>query len=410
MAVNITPDNANEVNNYRNKAVWNNTAGSVVFNNSTGREYVSLTHRSGSNLTFANQTTSEFNPNTRQTLTNGDTFETTKGNRYLMAKEMEHRVFGDLTILTGSSKLYNTPILDSYIDVQTKLATVKSSPEIMQPGYGNNTGVVYKAEGGGINPATGSTQDQIFSPNPAYKNIKEIYSQTQKELLAYEKELGDGGNLKLMSGKDVLLVAGAKATTFDTVFINPNGRAVDSKLIFDGSAIKPKQTSAPYFEEKDVASNIPFGNISIAANNKFTIRSAAGGINMFTSGCLKLASTGITNVQGAQVCITGSSNGGNTGHVFIRSGNLVEIKGSNVNLESDDHVSVKSGLSVTGDQIITGDLVVGGDLTVLGDIICKQQITADGDIIAGGEGGVSLLNHLHPDLTSGGTTDKPLPG
>lgn len=416
MAVNIQTENPNEVNNYRNKSVWNNTAGSVVFNNSTGREYVALTHRSGSNITFANQATSEFNPNNKQTLTNGDTFETTKGNRYLIAKEMEHRVFGDINIITGSPKLYNTPILDNYINAYTKLATAKSSPELMQPGYGNNTGVQYEADGDGPNPETGSTQGQTFKETPAQKNIQDLYTQTQRELLPYERELGNGGNIKLMSGKDVLLVAGTKATTFDTVFINPNGRAVDSKLQYDGESISSKQTSAPYFEEKDVTSNIPFGNVHISASNKLAIRSAAGGITMTTSGGLKLASTGITNLQGAQVCITGSSNGGKTGHVIIRSGNLVEVEGSNINLTSNTHVSIKPGLSVTGDQIITGDLVIGGNLTVLGDILCKQTITAEediianGDVIAGGQGGVSLLEHLHPDQTSGGTTGKPIPG
>jgi len=422
MSVSIPTETPNEVNNYRNKAVWNNTAGSVVFNNSTGREYVALSHRSGSNITFANQATSEFNPNNRQTLTNGNTFETTKGNRYIIASEMEHRVLGDLNIITGSPKIYNTPILDNYIDAQTKLAVAKASPEVLQPGYGNNTGVVYTSDGDGVNPETGSTQGQTFKANPAQQNIQELYTQTQKELLAYEKELGTGGNIKLMSGKDVLLIAGTKPTTFDTVFINPNGRAVDSRLIYDGTQIQSKKTSAPYFEEKDVASNIPFGNVNISSSNKLTMRSAAGGINMFTSGGLKLASTGITNLQGAQVCITGSSNGGSTGHILIRSGNLVELEGGNINLTSDQHVSIKPGLSVTGDQIITGDLVVGGNLTVLGNIFCKkeitadgniygkQDITADGDIVAGGQGGVSLLNHLHPDLTSGGVTGKPIPG
>ena len=35
--VEIPVNNPNEVNNYRNKAVWNHTAGAMTFNNSTGR-------------------------------------------------------------------------------------------------------------------------------------------------------------------------------------------------------------------------------------------------------------------------------------------------------------------------------------------------------------------------------------
>ena len=143
----IPVNSPNEVNNYRNKAVWNHTAGAFTFNNSTGREYIQLAHKSGGSLTFANQATSEFNPNNRQTLTNGNTFETTKGSRHLIAQELEHRVYGDVTILTGDAKLYTTPLVNDYMLEQSKLAAKKSTPEIMQPGFGNVTGVVHQPKG-----------------------------------------------------------------------------------------------------------------------------------------------------------------------------------------------------------------------------------------------------------------------
>ena len=397
--------NPNEVNNYRNKVVWNHTAGAVTFENSTGREYIQIAHRSGSNLTFANQATSEFNPNNKQTTTLGNTFETTKGNRHMLAQELEQRVYGDVTILTGDSKLFNSPLLDSYILELNTLAAAKGSPELMQPGFGNVTGAIYEAKGDSPDPETGSTEGKFFEPNPLQANIQSIYKETQKKLTPYEKLMGNGGNIKLLSGKDILIKAGAAVTNFDTLFINPNGRAVNDKLVYDGDVtITSKLKSAPYFEEKDVASNIPFGNLHIEACNKLDFNSAAGGITFGTSGPIRLSGQAITTIQGAQVNITGGAGGGATGHIFIKSGDLIEIVGSNVNLKSGTDVFIEPGLSVLGDQTISGNLVIGGNLTVLGNIVCKgtihanKNITSDVDVIAAG---ISLVNHTHPSAPSG---------
>lgn len=409
--VEIPVNNPNEVNNYRNKAVWNHTAGAMTFNNSTGREYIHLAHKSGSHLTFANQVTSEFNPNNRQTLTNGNTFHTSKGSYNLVSQEAEHRVYGDITFLTGDTNLYNTPLMDGYMAEQTKLAAIKSSPEMMQPGFGNVTGAVHEPKGDSPDPETGSTQGKNFEPNKAHKNMAEFYKDTQKKLTPYEQLMGNGGSIKLLSGKDILIAAGAAPANFDTVFINPNGRAVADKLSYDGDkTITPKKKSAPYFEEKDVASNIPFGNVHFQAGNKLDFNSAAGGITFGTSGPLRLAGQGITYIGGAQVNITGGAGGGSTGHVFITSGDLIEIEGANVNIKSGTDVFIDAGVSITKDQIIAGDLVVGGNLTVLGNIICKGTIDADKtitskvDVIADG---ISLKNHTHGGIQSGSSETSP---
>jgi hypothetical protein len=64
MAISLIPVlNPNELNTYRNEAVWNHSAGTITFNNTTGSESVSLAHRGGASLVFGNQVTTEFNPN-----------------------------------------------------------------------------------------------------------------------------------------------------------------------------------------------------------------------------------------------------------------------------------------------------------------------------------------------------------
>lgn len=401
----IPVNNPNEVNNLRNKVVWNHSAGALTFNNSTGREYVHIAHKSGAHLTFANQATSEFNPNNRQTLTNGDTFHTTKGSHNILAQELEQRVYGDVTILTGNTNMYTSPLMESYMVEQNKLAAVKAGPEVMQPGFGNVTGVAYQAKGDTPDPETGSTQGKNFEPSPGQANIKDIYKETQKKLTPYEKLMGNGGSIKLLAGKDILIQSGAASTNFDTVFINPVGRKVLNKLEYDGDkTVKVKETSGPYYEEKDVASNIPFGNIHIQASNKLDFNSAAGGITFGTSGPLRFAGQGITTLGGAQVNITGGAGGGSTGHVFITSGDLIEIKGSNINIHGSTDIVIEPGLSVIGNQIISGDLIVSGNLTVLGNIKCKGTITADVDVIGAG---ISLKSHTHGGVQGGNGNTAP---
>jgi len=459
MATDNTINNANEINNFRQSTVWNHTAGTLKFNNSTGREYVHIAHKSGSNLTFGNQATSEFNPNNRQTLTNGDTFQTTKGNHHIMAEQLEQRVFGDVTILTGNPNMYSSSFMNSYMQEQATLAAHKASPELKQPGFSNVTGSVHKAAGGQPDPLTGSTQGKSFTKNESHQNMTQIYKDTQKKLTPFEKEMGNGGSIKLLSGKDLLLMAGTAPSNFDTVFINPVGRKVKQKFEYDNNkTVTLKETSAPYFEEKDVATGVPFGNIHIQAGNKLDLNSAAGGINLGTSGPIRLSTKAITYIGGAQVNIAGSAGEGATGDVFITSGDHIEINGPNINIKGKTHVFIEPGLSVEGNQIIKGDLVVSGNLTVIGNIVCKGAIgavgnigseasiqstqdiqcggslsvvgsihcsgsadvagsigvgggiTAGGDIVADNAGTkVSLLNHIH--LTAGiGVPSPPFPG
>jgi len=399
----IPNNNPNETDNYRNKHVENHTAGAITVNNSTGREYIHLAHKSGSHLTMANQATSEFNPNNRQTLTNGDTYHTTKGSNYVMAQQSEHRIFGDLTFITGDNNLFTTPLVDNYMKEQNKLAAAKSSPEVLQPGFGNVTGASHKAVGGIPDPKTGSTQDVNFSPNPVHTNIQELYKDTQKKLTPYEKQMGNGGSIKFQSGKDILIQAGTAATNFDTVFINPIGRKVVSNLKSDGTKITKIETSAPYFEEKDVASGIPFGNIHILASNKLDFNSAAGGIAFGTSGPIRLAGKGITTIGGAQVNITGSAGGGATGHVFIAAGDLLELEGGNINIKSAVDVVIEPGLSVIGNQIVNGDLTVGGNLTVMGNIKCLGDILAVKNITTNKNLQVDIDTNIKGDLNVKGS-------
>jgi hypothetical protein len=215
----------NEINTYRNEVVWNHTAGAIVFNNTTGQETVSIAHRGGASLVFGNQTTAEFNPNNKQAVIQGDSFTTVKGDQYnLTFNGREDRVIGDLVVITGSPTFINGPAASLYLDKQSEIATAQCAPEDGTIGIGNNTGVE-------IPPGT-DTASVIF--------------EKEKELIEIARDMGEGGNIQLLSCKHINIQAGTSGVTFDSGILKPEGRIVNRRYTYNGLGASPSTgTEAP---------------------------------------------------------------------------------------------------------------------------------------------------------------------
>lgn len=395
-----TVNNPIEKDIYRNKVVQNHTAFSTTIENTTGKEYYNETFRNGSSKTYTNQTTVEFDAANRQRLTLGDSFRTVEGGDYSYSNEKEVRVAGDFNVITGSPEVYNNPLFDNWMDEYAEVVASKVQFEQNRGGFTNNSGAELSRDGD-VDEESGSTQGMSFTLNDAQQNMQKILENTQEKLTDIERKFGYGGNIKLQSAKNILIKAGFTTSTFDSAAIDPVGMKVDKGLIFDGESITKQSTNAPYLEEKDTASNVPFGNLYIQSGNGISFSTGANGFDFTTNGSIKMVGTSNTVIGGAQVLIGSSLNGGKAGSVIVRSARYLNLESSNINIKSDDDVLIDSGLSVTKDVIIAGDLVVGGNLRVLGSIV------ANGDIVAGGEGGVSLLNHTHGGVENGGGNTQP---
>lgn len=397
---------ATQINNpietelYRNKVVENHTAFSRTIDNSTGREHYSEYHSSGSGKSYTNQVTTEFDANNRTRLTKGDSFKTIEGGDYSIANEKENRVFGDFTVITGPNEAYNSPIYTNWMEEYSEVVASKVQFEQNRGGFANNSGAVFPREGN-VDTDSGSTQGQSFPSNAAQDGMQDLLERKQDTLVDLERNMGIGGSIKLLSAKNILIKAGTVTSTFDSAAIDPVGMKVDKGLAFDGEKITKQFTNAPYLEEKDTASNVPFGNLYLQSGNGLSFNTGAGGMNFTTNGSIKIAGTSNTIIGGAQILIGSSLNDGQAGSVMIRGARYLNLESSNINIVSDDDVLVDAGLSVTKNVIIAGDLVVGGNLRVLGSIV------ANGDIVAGGEGGVSLLNHTHGGVENGGGNTQP---
>lgn len=353
--------NPNELNTYRNEAVWNHSAGTISFNNTTGSESVSLAHRGGASLVFGNQVTSEFNPNNRQVYTQGDNFATVKGNNYTLTyTNKEDRTFGDHHFITGSPQFLNNILASRYIEVQAEIAAMQVIPENEIPGTGNNTGA-----------------ELAGSP----KDVQALLKEKQAELTQIAQSMGEGGNLHFLSCKHINIVAGTSPANFDSGNFQKEAREVKGISTYTGTGFAGVVTSepafVPQFNEVNTASTIPFGDVTVNAATKINLQAGAGGIDIKSAGSMKFAGTGMTVVGGSQVMVT------SPGSVYVTS-KYTELKSEgNVNIVAPQ-ANIDSKLTVEQDAVMKGKLAVAGDSTVLGNSYVKAGIAAGAGIVAGG--------------------------
>ena len=389
----------------RGQVVWNTKAGSIVFDENTGQERLQLSHTSGANLNFNNQTVSLFAPNNAQYLTHGNKFSTTVGDNFSTTNSnKEERMFGDYTLITGSPKWFTDPIADNWIAAHHDIAAAKAAPEHTYGAIGNNTDTVYE-EKGTPEEGSGAVQGGSYEPSPAHQDIPALLEAKAGEIAEIEREMGVGGSIKVLSLKHIHLQAGPKAITFDSGVIVPKGKSVTRKVISEDGKLKEIKTSVPIYESKDTSSAVPFGDVHISAGTKLNMNSGSGGVSIKSAGEVNLNSTGRLMLGGAEVAIGGSTSGKGgrvtivtDKDVYIESGDIIGMDAPNINMFASNQITHK-----TPEAVYTGNLHVHGNLIVDG------YIHAKGDIVAGAGGSnVSLLKHTHSGVCTGsGSTQKP---
>ena len=390
--------------NQRGQIVQNSKAGAVVHDETTGQEKIQITQKGGGNVKITDTVNSEFAPNNKQTLVHGDQFSTTAGNNYSTTKSnREERVEGDLTIITGSENFFTTPVASDWIEKNTEIAAAKASPEYNYGAIGNNSDTEYP-EGGTPDSDSGSVEGGSYEPTQAHADIPAMLEAKAADIAETEREMGVGGNIKMMTTKHFFLQAGTKAVTFDSGRIVPNGKSVTQKYdVVDGKA-KEVKTSTSTYESADTSSAVPFGGITMSASAKMNVVVGSGGVSIKSAGETNINSTGRLMLGGAEVAIGGSTKGGagrvtiiSDSDLYMESGVITARNAPNINDIADN-----THTFITPQAVFTGNLHVAGDLIVQGEII------AYGDITAGGPGGVSLLKHTHGGVETGsGNTSAP---
>jgi hypothetical protein len=372
----------------RDEAVLNAKGGTITLDNTTGSEAVRISQKGGGNVKITDTVNSEFAPNNKQTLVNGDKFSTTKGDYFnQIQSNKEDRTFGDHTISVGDPNFYTTSLAQDWLDTFQDIAIAKTNPELNYGGVGVNTEIAFPVDG--TPSESGAVEGGTYTKNKAQEFIQDIIEEAAPKLAKIEKDMGVGGNLKLFTTKNFVLRAGAGTASTDPGIMVANARPVTKKYkVEDGKAVEETQPVSVY-ESKDTANGIPFGDVHISAGTKIRMNAGAGGVGITSAGDVSIASTGRYTIGGAEVAIGGSTIGD--------SGQLITHNAPYINNIAKEQIT-----HVTPCAVFTGDLHVTGDLRVEGNIIsCGfYGIRAKGDIVAGG-GAVSLLNHRHGGVEQG---------
>ena len=385
--------------------VRNSGGHSEVVNGTTGQESYQISDLNGNTIKLSKDGITKFTPNNDSSLTHGNTYSTTRGDTYTTSNNHEITAKADVTVITGPPEFITNPIVDNWVETYQPVATAKAAPEYNYGAIGNNTGTVFE-DGGTPEEGSGAVQGGTYEPSKV--DIPALLESTAPELARIERQMGKGGNVRVLSMKDIVVVAGTKAIAFDSGVTVPNGKPVTQKVISVDGELQEVKTSVPIHESKDTSGAVPWGNIDVKAMTKFNMTTGSGGLSIKSAGEANINSTGRLMLGGSEVAIGGSSKEGygrvtiNTDRdVFIKSDKLVTIVAPNVNIHSNNQIT-----HITPEAMFTGNLHVQGNLTVTG------YIHAKGDIVAGkGSTDISLLNHTHTDTpgTGAGETSPPIP-
>ena len=380
----------------RGQTVLNTAAGSIVSDENTGNEKIQITHKGGGNINLNDKVNSEFAPNNKQTLVHGDQYSTTAGDNFSTTKSnKEERVEGDLTIITGSEKFFTDPVASDWIDKSAEIAAAKAAPEYNYGAIGNNTGTEY-ANGGTPDSDSGAVEGGNYEPSPAHADIPALMEAKAGEIADVERQMGVGGNIKMMSAKHMFLQAGTKAVTFDSGVMVPNARKVVKQYEVDGGECKAVYTAVPNYESKDTAGSVPFGDVHVSAANKLRVVTGSGGVSVKSAGEVNINSTGRLILGGAEVAI-GGGDSNNAGRItvvadhdlFQEAGVIATRVAPNINDVASEQHSFNTPKAVfTGDLHIKGNVIVEGGTGI--------SVPA-GDVVAN----VSLNTHTHGGVCAG---------
>ena len=448
-------ENPNENNTFRASTTTKTHGATTTYTDNTGSATTDYAYHGGASMSYTMMETKTFNPNNQSSLTQSDSFDTVGRDAYSQVRGMkETRVFGDFNIITGAPNFFTSGVASSYIQ---KRCEIPAGPEQAVEGTGNNTGSKFTAKGA-PDPKSGSTVGKkgakgskggaaAYPPEPAAINHKKLLEAKQTELNDIEKQMGNGGSIKLMSCKHIVLQAGAAASTMDSAFINSKGRQYPAPFKTDKkdkAGVNVKQgkgqpstfivdkeplNAGPQVEEKNTTSNMPFGNIELRPSNQFGIHTGAGGISLMSGGTNKLCGSGNTVIASPAVLIDGSAS--------------TDVRGAtNVNIQTNGQCTVDApatvitqNLFIYGDTIIRGNVHIEGNLTVKGlteietglnvkgpingfntttlkgAVQCHSTVDADAKITSKVEvqaKAIKLTTHKHPD-GSGPRTAPPIP-
>jgi hypothetical protein len=450
MALSFTNvENPNELNTSRASTTIKTHGATTTYTDNTGSATTDYAYHGGASNSYTMMETKSFNPNNASNLTQNDSYTTVGHDAFSQVRGMkETRVFGDFNIITGSPNFFTDGLASAYVQ---KRSEIPAGPEMSVECQGNVSGAKYQGKGK-PDPKSGSTVGKIgaggskggktvTTPEPAAANMTKLLPEKQTELSKIERNMGNGGSIKLQSCKHIIIQAGAAASTMDSAVINKKGRQYPAPFKTekaDKAGVNVKQgkgkpstkitdleplNAGPQVEEVNTTSNMPFGNIDLRPGNQFSVAAGTGGLSLISGGSNKITGLGNTLISSPGVLVQGSQ--------------TVDVRGtSNVNIDSAGQVTVDTpntiftqNIHVYGNAIFKGNVHIEGTLTVKGLVeietglnvkgpfnafnvanikgqtTCNSLIKSDVEVQAKS---IKLTTHKHREQGDGAPTSKPM--
>jgi len=309
--------NANDVNTetYRNKMVVNQRGAAIEIINTTDRESFKVTHFAGGFLEFNNKYNSLFTPENLQLLTLRDKFETVKGHNNLwVGRDFDNIIQGNYYVKTGS---LNTAAMNTWVSYYTSIANLLALPE-----------------------------------STATKNELAGTIATQANALAEaEAALGFGGNYIETITKHKLVNVGLVFNQFASTRYNGTAKTITQYNNNNGKVT----TTIPAIEYTHI-DDMPGGNYTVTAGNRYNLLVGSGGIDIKTTGPINMGGT-IMALAGKQVNIASSDDtnidGGTNLSVIA---NIMTLRTRNrQQVVIDDNLGVSQNVVIGGGQYLKGE-------------------------------------------------------
>lgn len=300
---------------YRNKMVINQRGASLEIINTTDREQFKITHFAGGFLEFNNKYNSLFSPKNLQLLTLKDKFETINGHNNLwVGRDFDSIVQGDYFIKTGS---LNTGAMNTWIAQYTAIANLLALPEGVDGKNSLASTILSQANG----------------------------------LAQAEAALGFGGNFIETITKHKLVNVGLVFNSFASTRYNNTAKTITE--FFNNSGLIT--TTIPAIEYTHI-DDMPGGNYTVTAGNRYNLLAGSGGIDIKTTGPVNMGGT-IMALAGKQVSIASSDDtnidGGTNLSVIA---NIITLRTRNrQQVVIDDNLGVSQNVVIGGGQYLKGE-------------------------------------------------------
>lgn len=203
-----------------------------------------------------------------------------------------------------------------------------------------------------------SSMDGKWEENPEKKKLEQLYKDKIVELAKIEESIGAGGSLVTELPRHKFDMIGLVMNDFGSIRIDPEGKIYNYKVEVGEKGVFENQKASPLIEPVHV-DDLPGGNYTINACNRYTLQVGAGGINIKTLGPIEMSGT-ITTLAGQQVNI------GAQYELNIDGGSRTVITSDILVLRQRNYeqVMVDSSLGVSKNLVVGGGAHIEGELTV----------------------------------------------